>query len=493
MKILGIEITKSKKQETHKQKRSFSAASTKGIYSSWLAQNTSADMDIKKDLRSMRARSRELCRDDDYAKRAKQMFKDNVIGQKGITLQARAKDINGTFDKKANETIENAFKEWSRVGMCDVTGRYSLIDIQKMAIGAMFEDGEVLIRKVRNFPNKFGFALQIIEADHLDENFNDLNKNIHMGIECDEWGKPIAYHLFKKHPGENTSQMTNHTRERISADEIIHAFLPIRISATRGVPWMHTAITRMKMINGYEEAELVASRIAASKGGFYTSNNISEEYEGDSKDESGNIVNELEPGQIELLPNGIDFKAYDPQHPNAAFKDFMKVVLRGISSGLNIGYNTLANDYESVNYSSLRASALVEREIYKSLQSWMSEHILDSVFSAWLEMALLKQAINLPYAKYDKFNSPSWQPRGFQWVDPYKDMQANILAIKEGLKTHAQVLSEMGLDIEDVYAQLAREKELRQQYGITTISDAELLKVLAEKKLGEDDETSASV
>ena len=484
MKLFGFEIKRATSVKT--EKRNYHAATTGNLYGSWLASNQTADTDIKRDLKTIRARSRELMRNDDYAKRFKRMVKSNTVGNNGIRLQNRAKDSNGSYDKTANDIIEDAFKRWSKKGVCDVTGRYSLKEIQKMIMGTLAEDGEVLVRKVKGYRNEFKFAIQLLEADHLDENYNEPDRNIHMGIEYDSWNRPVAYHLFKTHPGNLTN--VDKTRERIPANEINHLFLSNRISATRGIPWMHTAMTRMKMVNGYEEAELTASRISAAKGGFYVSKDGAEEYEGDTIDDRGNLVNELEPGQIELLPKGIDFKNYDPQHPTTAFKDFMKVILRGISSGLDVSYNTLSNDLESVNYSSLRSGVLEEREVWKDLQVWLGENFLDDLFSDWLDMALLSKAVPLPYFKYEKFNQPSWLYRGFAWVDPLKDMQANILACKEGLKTHSQIANEMGMDLEELYAELQKEKDLRQKYGITTVSEAEIAQILKQSSNGDNDE-----
>ena len=475
MKLFGFEIKRSAKKTS---KKSYNAASTGNLYASWIPSNNTADVDIKKDLKSIRNRSRDLMRNDDYAKKFKRMVKSNVVGAQGIKLQNQAKDANGNLDKQANLTIENAWKRWSKKGVCDVTGKYSLIDIKKMIMGTLAEDGEVLVRKIKGFDNEFGFALQLLEADHLDEQYNDKEKNILMGVEYDKWSKPVAYHLHKTHPGNHTLSSRDVSRERIPASEINHLFLPLRISATRGVPWMHTAMTRMKMVNGYEEAELVGARLGASKAGFYTRDKADGEYSGDTA-QDGTPVNEVTPGEFEILPEGWDFKSYDPQHPSTAFKDFMKVVLRGISSGLDVSYNTLANDLEGVNYSSLRSGVLEEREVWKDLQKWLSEHFLDDVFSDWLDMALLTKSVPLPFYKLEKFNNPTWLPRGFAWVDPLKDMQSNILASKEGLKTHTQIASEMGQDLEELYQQLAKEKELRSQYGITTLSEAELMHTIA--------------
>ncbi len=478
MKILGFEIRRAHKKIP--QKRRYQAAQGGNLYGGWSPSQATGDVSIKRDLRSIRNRSRDLMRNDDYAKKFKRMLKTNVIGSTGLRLQAKVKDSNGELDKKANQNIEDGWKSWGKLGVCDVTGKYTIDDIYKMALGTVAEDGEVLVRKVKGFPNPFGFAVQLIEADHLDEQFNDLERNIAMGIEYDRWSKPIAYHLFKSHPASNGMYRRDITRERIPADEIIHLFLPSRISSSRGVPWMHTAMTRMKMVNGYEEAELVGARIAAGKGGFYVSQkNDAGEYQGDIKNDDGSFVNELNPGEFEVLPYGYDFKEYNPTHPNNAFKDFMKVILRGISSGLDISYNSLANDLEGVNFSSLRTGKLEERDVWQDLQVWLGVHLATPIFEAWLDMALLTQSVPLPYSKYDKFNAPSWLARGFPWVDPYKDMLANILAKKEGLKTDTMIANEMGYDLEEMYQQLEKEKQLREKYRITTLSDAEIMQIMA--------------
>jgi len=466
------------KKEAPKQKKSYSGAKFNNSLYSWAVSNTSADNEIRNNVNLLRARSRDLARNNDYAKKFLGMLKRNVIG-KGIKLQSKIKLKNGNLDKRANDLIESFFKEWSKKGICDVTGKYSFLDIQKLAISQMALDGEVFIRMVKGFPNKFGFALQLIEADHLDMNYNDTLRNIVMGIEFDEWGKPIAYHMYKKHPG-NTYSFADQQRIRIPADEISHLFIPSRISQNRGVPWLHTAIIRLQMLGAYEEAELVASRLSAAKGGFYTK--PPQETFGGETDDEGNVVQEIEPGMFEILPDGWDFKPFDLQHPNTAFENFEKAILRGIASGLDVNYNYLANDLESVNYSSIRAGVLDEREVYKDLQNYLIEHFLTAVFENWLEMALLNKVLPFKFDDFERLNSPTFQTRGWDWVDPLKDMQANVLAIKAGLKTASQVVSEMGYDYEEILLQLKREKEMREKYGITTISDAEILEAISKIK-----------
>ncbi len=479
---------KKKKKEPVKKKNFEGAKFVNSLYS-WAVSNLSADSEISGNISILRARSRDLARNNDYVKKFLRMVKTNVVG-KGIKLQSKAKLKNGDLDKRANELIESAFKDWSKRGVCDVTGKYSFTDIQKLVISQMALDGEVFIRMVKGFNNKYKFALQLLEADHLDVNYYDTSRNIVMGIEFDEWSRPIAYHFYKKHPGDRYNYLEQE-RIRIPAEEVIHLFIPYRISQNRGIPWLHTAIIRLKMLGGYEEAELVAARLGAIKAGFYKKPADEMGYGADEVLDDGSLVQNLEPGQIEILPSDWDFQAVDWNHPNQAFKDFEKAILRGIASGLDVSYNYLANDLEGVNYSSIRAGVLDERDVWRDLQIFLKEHFLDRVFENWLEMALLSGNLNLSFKDFNRLNNPTWQFRGWEWVDPLKDMQANILAIKAGLKSASDVVSQMGFDYEEVLLQLKREKDLREKLGITTLSDAEILEAISKIKGDNEDKATS--
>jgi len=229
---------------------------------------------------------------------------------------------------------------------------------------------------------------------------------------------------------------------------------------------MVSAMLRLKMVGAYEEAEVTAARVAACKMGFFQSE-TAEEWQGDGKDSDGNIITEAEPGMFENLPTGVTFNQYDPQHPNSNYGAFIKFVLRGAAAGLNVSYNGIASDLESVNYSSLRQGAIEERDSWRCLQTWFIQHFHNPVFERWLDRALLTQEIALPFAKFDKFNAPGWQPRGWAWVDPMKEVKANIESVKAGFTSVSAVIASQGGDIEDVFDQIARDNALAESKGIT--------------------------
>jgi lambda family phage portal protein len=163
----------------------------------------------------------------------------------------------------------------------------------------------------------------------------------------------------------------------------------------------------------------------------------------------------------------VDFKAYDPQHPSTAFRDFEKAMLRGIASGLGVSYTSLANDLEAVSYSSIRQGLLEERDQWRRVQHWMVEHFCQPVYLRWLRQALDSGVVNLPANKYFKFSATQWVPRGWQWVDPRNEAEAQIVAINNGLMTRTQALAERGLDIEDVMRERQAEDEIIASFNVT--------------------------
>tara|TARA_Y100001938_G_scaffold20795_2_gene26473 strand:- start:3271 stop:4743 length:1473 start_codon:yes stop_codon:yes gene_type:complete len=449
------------------QARSYSGAVQSRLTNDWLAPVTSGDEEIRRDLKKLRSRCRELERNNDYVRRYLNGVEANVLGASGIGLQMKVADTPGRPDVFANRAIEAAWKKWGKRKFTTPTGRQSWIDICRLALRSTIRDGDVMIKMNRGYKNDFGFNLQLIEADRLDVDYN-VGKvkgggSIRMGVEVDQFFRPVAYHVLSSHPGENSLAPVR--RDRIPANQIIHLYSQERVSQTRGVPWMVSAMSRLQMLGGYEESELVASRVAASKMGFFVKESASEGYTGE-QDTDYNLLMEAEPGSIEELPMGMKFQEWSPQHPTTAYKDFVKSCLRGIAAGLNVSYNMLANDLEGVNYSSIRAGLFDEREHYKSIQTWFIESFVEPIFEAWLESALLANVFPFGVGRFEKMNAPQWKPRRWPWVDPLKDQQASILAVENGLDSRRNIIAQTGGDIEDVFDSIAADKILAESKGL---------------------------
>ena len=446
----------------------FQAADISRLTYSWKRQTASADAEIFNELSTIRSRSRDLSRNNDYAARFLNMCKTNVVGAHGIQMQAKP-----TVGKAAKRQIDEAFKAWKKRGICTVCGTMSFTDCEKLIIETIARDGEILIRTVRGWDNPFGFAIQIIEPEYLDESYNVNLPNgnqVRMGVEIDPWRRPVAYHILAKHPGDMlyaTTQLNQvATRIRIPADEIIHPFIRHRANQSRGYPWFVTPAYRLNMLGGYEEAELVASRVAAAKMGFFKSPDGAGYTGDDSTDEEGHEpIMEAEPGTFEQLPQNMDFVAWNPEHPTSAYEAFVLATLRGISSGLNVSYVSLANDLRGVSYSSIRYGTLEERDHWLALQAWLVENFHQIVFERWLEMAIVSY-LDLPYVKLEKFKAVNWRPRGWQWVDPQKEIAASVSAIQNGLTSPQRVVAAQGLELSEVLQEIAEAQQMAEDAGV---------------------------
>ena len=455
-----------------KLRRSYKAASNANIFSDFIGISSNADSTIRFNLRKIRDRCREQARNNDYAKRYLQLMTTNVVGQNGIRIQSKARNEDGSLDFIGNQVIENAWKQWSKKGNCTIDGKLSFVDAQKLFIESLARDGEVLVRHITTNNPLDPYKIQFLDADYLDEEENQVMKNGEetiMGVKLDANGKPKSYLLFKDHP--HNQYFGNYNREHIElpADQLIHAYVPERAEQTRGVPFMTTALTRLKMLDGYEEAELVAARVGASKMGFFTSQS-GDQYTGDDLEDDYTPIMNAEAGTFEQLPDGMDFKSFDPQHPASGFDSFHKSVLRGIASGLGVSYVSLANNLEGVNYSSIRQGTLEERDNFRIMQRFMIEHFIQPVFDKWLLQTMsFKDDFLLPPDKYNKFaNNIVYIPRSWGWIDPVKEVKANVDGLNAGVVTMQDVQANYGRDVEELFEQHQREEELAKQYDIQT-------------------------
>jgi len=471
MKIFGLEIKRAPSRKV--TFRNYAGAKSDRLTADWITTNLVSDEILRWHLSKLRSRSRDLANNNDYMKNFLRKLKVNVIGPNGIGMQSKARLRNGNLDKRSNEKIEEAWQNWTKKANISVCGTLTFKDFISTAIETVARDGEVLIRKIKGYDNKFSYALQLLEADHLDENLNqDLanGNKIRLGIEKNRWGKPIAYHLLEKHPGETLASGQSYVR--IPAEEIIHIFIKERPTQSRGVPWAHTAIIRLRMLGLYEEAALVNARIGASKMQAIIMSDSSGEFTGDGKDAYNNVVDEVEPGMRELLPPGTTLHDFNPQYPSQEYAPFNKAALRGIASGLGCSYNSLANDLEGVNFSSLRSGLLEERDGWKAIQSWFIENVLEEIFPVFLEMAILSGELNLSYAEIQRLTAPKWQGRRWEWVDPEKDINARITALSAGLTTRTRICAEQGDDFEEILEELKEEKKIITDSGLSFFLDA---------------------
>jgi lambda family phage portal protein len=478
----------------HTNRRTFSAGNVNRLTSSWLTQDIALNTLLESQLAIIRARSRKLGRDTATGKRFLSLVKNNIVGPDGFQLQSRCGDYrNGKWvlDDLANQVIEQHFKIWCRAEHCDITGQSSFPETTRMLTEGLARDGEFLVREIIGTKDTpYRYQLQVLNVDRLDLNYRGTATNgntIRMGVERNSAGKPVAYYVLERNPNDALSNNTQ-AHVRIAATDIIHKFIRVDPEQIRGVPWAHAIMTGQNMLHMFEEAAVTAAVVGASNMGFYEPpapgdaayvppNEDAAGYGAevaDDEDASGNLMKDAVGGAFETLPPGWKFSKFDPNYPHAAFDPFVQSRKRDIASGLDVAHHNLSGDMSGVNYSSARIAELQERDCWRAGQQFMINAFVMRVAERWLEFALLGGALtmpngsSLPAIKIDKFKAGlGFTARGWDWVDPLKEVTAAKVAIEEGLATRTQVVASKGGDFEENIIELEREMALLKQHGIT--------------------------
>lgn len=444
---------------------------------SWTTTPVAPDAFIQLHHTALVARSREQWTNNDYVRAFIRIVRQNIIGPQGVLLQAQAKTARGKLDAEANAAIEDWWREWCKRGNCDVTGTMSWRQLQCLAVVTAARDGEFIFRKVYGKDaGPFGFALQVIDPQRLSVRFENAKIDneggfIRHSIEYNRFGKPVAYHFasidewdayYYTYAGQGFV--------RIPADEIIHGFVREMVGQRRGLPWTSTGLFRMHHLQGFEDASVQNARASATKMGFIQwETGFGPEADEDT-DVAGSI--DAEPLSIHELPEGARWVEFNPNYPSGEFATFHKAMLRGAASGWGVPYNTLANDLEGVNFSSIRQGELDSREHWMECQQWIIEDLVCQVFEEALKIALLRGDIKtkngkpLPAAKLKEYQCVSWQPRRWSWIDPRADQEANTNSVRAGQNSFSAVIRDQGRDPETVFKQLAADLEAMKAAGI---------------------------
>lgn len=454
------------------QKRFFASGKVTAITEDWTPVSLPIDRAIHSTLKLMIDRSREMEVNHPYTAQFLEILASQVIGKEGIQLQCRVRTTKDELNDTVNRQIQHAWALWGE--KASVNGRLSWVDLQQLAIRTVARDGEALVRRhIGTKANRYQFGLELVDVLRLDMDFNGYNPKeqtvIRMGVEMDYFGCPVAYHILNRRKDDITDGRPL-VRERVPADQIIHLFRQTFPDQSRGYPWTCAVMPNAKNLEDAIKAEVAASKASAYKLGFIEkAANTVEDVDLDEAGVEGTVVREMDlhPNSVtELLP-GETFKDWNPTHPNGAFKDFTKLILQGTAAGLHVSYPTLSSDLQSTSYSSGRIGTIAEREYFRNLQAWMARNLNARVYEWWIEHVVTNGLIGMKGKNPENFKNVAWKPKGFAFIDAKKDFEPWLKLIEYGLMSRTQVMSELGLDIREVFADLDREEQLAEEYGIT--------------------------
>ena len=391
---------------------------------------------------------------------------DSLVGN---VVGAGIKPQSTHPDRAVRERLQALWLRWTDHAAPDGLADY--YGLQAMAVRAMIESGESFAR-LRVPPEASSIPLHIELLDREQVPL-DLHREIgggariRAGIEFDTSGRRVAYHVLSSRPGDPLKPYRTDPI-RVPAADCLHLFKPLAAGQLRGITWLAPVLLRLHELDQFEDAALVKAKVAALFTGFITDpDGTAGGLAGPNT--GGALTVGMEPGSLIPLPPGTDIRFSNPTEHDA-YAPFVKNHLRAIAAGLGLPYELVSGDLEGVTYSSIRAGLIEFRRRVEQLQHNVVVHLFcRPVWERFVRLAVLTG--ELPVRDFDRnpdaYLGCAWLPPKFDYVDPVKDVQAEIMAIGAGLKSRSQAISERGYDAEQVDGEIAADKDRADGLGLS--------------------------
>jgi lambda family phage portal protein len=436
--------------------RGFDAAKKGRRTSSWRATGTSQNAEIYRAASILRDRSRELCRNNPYVKRAVQSIANNVVGT-GI----RAK-VTGQSKKR----IHAEWIAWADKTECDFQERMNLYGIQKLVMRTMIESGDALIIRRRNRSKRIPIELQVVEIDYLDSTkhsniITEGGEYDFMGIRYNQRGKRVGYWLFDHHPNDVIT-IGRAVSKLVPAEDVIHVYEVLRPSQQLGVPFGVSAFLRVRDMDEYNDAQVVRQKIAACYTVNITSNGGADTIaDTQTKREE---LERIEPGMINVLNAGESIEFGTPPTVEN-FGEFSRVIMQGVAAGFGTTYENLTGDLSNVNFSSGRMGWI---EHHRNIEDWQWNVLIPQLcdrISVWF-----LDAAELAFGKSGNVTF-EWTPPRREMIDPVKEVKGITAMVRGGLMSLTEAIREQGYDPEQVFDEIEATNKLLDEKEIILDTD----------------------
>lgn len=465
--------------------RDYEAAGQGRNNSGWWAPNTAANVEIRKSLAVLRARSRDLCRNNAHAERAIAILVANLIGD-GIRPRSATGSV--ALDKRVNDLWD----AWTKVA--DPFHGLDFYGVQALAVRAWLESGEVLIRRrVRRLDDGLPvpFQLEVMESDLLDPwRLGELPNGgrIVQGVEFDPINRRAAYWILPFHPGDSSIGFgrasalgvgsigdgaglvtaEGFTSRPIPAGEIVHLYQPKRPGQVRGVPWLATVAQDIRDLDDYAYAERVRKRIEACMVAFVIGNTPSDvppDQDGIApavEDSDGNPIEEFSPGMVALVRDGKDVRVHAPA-ASPDYAGYKKAELQEIAAGAGVTFEQLTGDLGGVSFASYRVGRVEFFRAMRALHNLLIVPKLCAPVWAWfVEMAQASGALPVRAEGYPC----KWASPRFESIERDKDASADKLEIRNGTRSLTDVIASYGRDPRSTLEEIAEAFKLVDELGL---------------------------
>lgn len=453
----------------------YEAATTGARLGQWGLSSTGPNQSVLRGGTELRRRTREAYRNNPYAVSVVDSWVSNLVGS----------DISPQWLSDNEETTTELQELWEESQQeLDFYGQTNFYGQQEQVARSEKIDGEVLARFITP-PKSLGllvpFQIQLLEADFLPLNHDGPAKNkknyIKYGIEFNAEHRRVAYHLERAHPGEFGNISINPNLERVPADRIAHIFHVGRPGQARGTTGLSSILLALREIDKLTDATLTRKNIAALFSGAIVTQtgmaDISKIGGKRTKVAQGSAgAYELGQGLFPKLAPNEDIKFFNLPDEGSEYGAFLQHHLERIAAGAGCTAEMVSKNLENVNYTSIRAGLIEFRRLLKAYQQrTIIFQFCRPAINKWMDAAVLSGAVkSLNPVEYlnnlREWRRVQWNPDGFDFTDPVKDLLSEQMKIRFGLDTRMAVAGRMSNRVEEIDKQNSIDMRRAESLGL---------------------------
>lgn len=473
----------------------YGANRSKKALKGWIDNGGSAVEDIHDNLWTLRNRSRDLAMGAPLAVGALKTYRTNVVGS-GLTpkptIDGEAIGLTEDQTRELEKSISREFSLWADSVNCDAERFSTFYELQQLCFYNWLMSGDVfaLLPMKQRLGCEYETCIQLVEADRVcnpgDYGGLDVAPNLKIvgGVEVDESGEVVAYHIAKRHPQSYRGDRQEWVRveafgQQTGRRNILHIMMRERIGQRRGVPFLAPVIEAIKQLSRYTEAEINAAVVSSLITIFIEKESQSNlppigeltEPEEALVDYGDKNTMELGSGAVWDLAPGEKATSPMPGRPNSNFDSFVTAIARQIGAALELPYELLIKQFSN-NYSASRAALLEAWKAFGMWRDWMVEKFCQPIYEEWLSEAVAKGRVSAPGFFADAavkkvYCSAQWYGPTQGQLDPVREVEAAEKRITSCFSTRAKEAMELtGTDfIDNVRTARAETKLMREVMG----------------------------
>lgn len=326
---------------------------------------------------------------------------------------------------------------------------------------SLVRDGEAFVHL--RATDDGGIGPQVLDPAQIDPALTrplDGGARIEQGIELGPDGDVRAYHVLREVPGTG---WTSAEALRIPAADMLHCYDPLFPGQVRGLSWLAPVLLKLADRDALADALLMQAKVGALLTGFVRDPEGGAAGFAGEGGAAGALNVALEPGAMRILPPGADV-SFSPQPQGLRDATaFLAATDREIAAGAGLTYEQLTGDLGAANYSSARVGLLDFRRRAEALQRHLIEgQLLRPLWRRWIDVQTLAGVIPADAMAQADHRAVRFIGPGFDWIDPEAQVAAEVLAMQNGLKSREEIVAARGRDIDELDAELARDRARRQ-------------------------------